>query len=73
MSQYIFDLSVTASQMQRYYQGQAQVVVVRSLQGKVIHLHPRFLRPFVSATGIHGRFRLTLDASGQFNELIKIG
>ncbi|SDJ70563.1 Protein of unknown function [Ferrimonas sediminum] len=72
MSQYIFDLGISANQMQRYYQGQVQVVVVRSLQGKVIHLHPRFLRPFVSANGVHGRFKLTLDLNGQFNELIKI-
>ncbi|WP_417349881.1 DUF2835 domain-containing protein [Ferrimonas sp.] len=69
---YVFDLAIGWQQMQRYYQGQAQVVIVRCLQGRVIHLHPRYLRPFLSARGIHGRFQLTLDNEGQFLNLQRL-
>ncbi|TKB50418.1 DUF2835 family protein [Ferrimonas sediminicola] len=69
---YLFDLSIGWQQMQRYYQGKAQVVVVRCLQGRVIHLHPRYLRPFLTARGIQGRFRLTLDADGRFADLQRL-
>ncbi|ADN76081.1 conserved hypothetical protein [Ferrimonas balearica DSM 9799] len=72
MQRYQFDLRIPAQAMLRYYQGRAQLVVIRDRQGKVLHLHPRYLRPHLRPEGVVGSFELRLSQQGEFVELVRI-
>ncbi|MBY5920449.1 DUF2835 family protein [Ferrimonas balearica] len=69
---YQFDVRLSAEQMMRYYRGQANLVVIRDRAGKVLHLHPRYLRPHLRPEGVVGSFELRLSEQGQFVELVRI-
>ncbi|MBY5991579.1 DUF2835 family protein [Ferrimonas balearica] len=66
MPSYVFDLRISSQSIRRYYQGQADLVVVRDRAGRVIHLHPRYLRPHLRPEGVVGAFCLTLGERGEF-------
>lgn len=72
MIRYRFSLRISAGELQKYYQGSAQTLVVNSDCGKVIHLHVRYIRPFVNLSGVQGRFELQLTDQGQFHQLLPI-
>ena len=67
-----FQLAIDAQQWLNYYQGNAQRVQCKASNGQWIHLHCRYLRPFVTSAGIFGQFELTLDRSGQFQKLVQL-
>ncbi|GAA4896187.1 DUF2835 family protein [Ferrimonas pelagia] len=69
MQSHRFFLNIGWQEMQRYYRGQADRVVCRSTQGKVLHIHPRFFRPFLRSEGVRGWFTLTLAADGSLLSL----
>ncbi len=72
MQRYPFDIRLSAAEMMRYYRGQASLVVIRDRSGKVLHLHPRYLRPHLGPEGVVGSFELRLSEQGQFVELVRI-
>ena len=70
--QYRFSLVVTQQEYLRYYQGAASNVRVISECGCRLQLPASRLRPFLSHTGISGRFQLTVDSENRFLSLQKI-
>jgi len=67
--QYYFNLQINQQQFLRYYQGSASSVQVISECGKQLQFPAIRLRPFLSQTGILGRFRLTTDSNNRFIDL----
>lgn len=48
------------------------MVEVRDLQGRILWIHGRHFRPFVTRDGVSGLFRLELDEKGNFVALNKL-
>ena len=71
--QFYFSLHLDQQQIIRYYQGSASTVQVMSECGRKLQFPAMNLRPFMSQSGISGRFLLTVDASNRFINLQKIG
>ncbi|MBY6185480.1 DUF2835 domain-containing protein [Marinobacter hydrocarbonoclasticus] len=72
MRRFQFDVRIPAQEMLRYYQGRAELVVIKDRAGKVLHLHPRYLRPHMGSAGVVGSFELRLTPNGEFIELVRI-
>jgi hypothetical protein len=70
--QYYFRLQISQQQFLRYYQGSANAIQVVSECGKRLHLPAIRVRPFLTHSGINGRFLLTIDSNNRFIDLQKI-
>jgi hypothetical protein len=69
---YRFNLQLSHNEITRYYQGTARDISVRADTGQQLRFAARHLRPFLTATGIQGRFLLTTDKNNQFQSLAKL-
>ncbi len=70
--QFFFKLQISQQQYLQYYQGTANAVRVVSESGQKIQFPAIRLRPFLTHTGIHGRFCLTVDNNNRFVNLQKL-
>ncbi len=64
-----FSLDIPRDEYLRYYQWGAHSVQVRAESGERIRFPASNLRPFVTTTGVKGRFEITL---GEENRLLDI-
>lgn len=69
---YRFRLHISQQQYLKYYQGAASNVQVYSENGQLLRFPASRLRPFLTHTGIEGRFQLTVSAENRFVELKKL-
>ncbi|MBV5307921.1 DUF2835 domain-containing protein [Chromatium okenii] len=72
MHRFYFRLAITAAQYQRYYQGKASSVVVKTHAGLNLSLPAAHLRRFITADGVHGDFCLTADAQHRMIALERV-
>ena len=70
--QYRFRIQISQMEFLRHYQGTASSVQVMSECGRRLRFPASRLRPFLTHTGISGRFVLTVDADNRFLDLEKI-
>lgn len=68
----VFSLAIAPEAYLQYYRGTAKAVIVRAEDGRKIQFPAEYLKPYVQADGIHGRFRLVFDKSHKFQKLEKI-
>jgi hypothetical protein len=61
----VFDLRIDADDWMAYYRGEIGQIQVRAIDGRRVRFPARLLRPFVTAGGIQGRFRLRYDDTGR--------
>lgn len=73
MEQYLFTVNIPPAECERYYRGQASRVLVVDSQGRRLLLPAVNFRPFVTATGIQGRFRVQVDARNRLVRLERVG
>jgi hypothetical protein len=71
--QFRFSIHISQQEFLRHYQGTANTVQVLSECGRRLRFPASRLRPFLTHTGISGRFLLTVDGNNRFRELQKIG
>ncbi|WP_298440055.1 DUF2835 family protein [uncultured Ferrimonas sp.] len=71
-SQFVFRLNVSWSAFQQYYHGHAQMVQCYAENGQTLQIHARHFRPLLTASGLQGRFLLSLDDNHQVQQLVKI-
>lgn len=64
-----FQLVLTPDQIERMYEGSARAVVCTSTTGQVIRFPLNILRPFITRSGINGRFKITFDKNFKFKSL----
>lgn len=69
---YRFRLELTSEQCLGYYQGIIQYVLVQAESGERVQLRAEHFRPFISHSGLSGRFELTTTQLGKFVALKKI-
>ena len=69
---YRFRLQLSSHEITRYYQGSARDISVRAENGQQLRFAARHLRPFLTSSGIQGRFLLMTDKNNQFQSLTKI-
>jgi len=67
-----FDLSLSATEYLKYYQGRAKWINVLSTSGARVRLPANRLAAFVGHNGIQGRFVLQYLSSGKFVSISKI-
>ncbi len=73
MGEVVFDLAISADQWLAYYRGHVRHVHTRATDGRGVRFPARLLHRFVTADGIHGRFRLRYDANGHSQSLERLG
>ena len=69
---YRFSIQLSQQQFLRHYQGAASTVQVYSECGQRLRFPASRLRPFLTHTGIAGRFQMTVNAENRFVDLKKI-
>lgn len=71
MRYFYFSIHVTAYEFLPYYQGRVTDIVVTSEQGQRVQFPAMHLRPYLTSSGISGRFCLETE-QGKFISLSKI-
>jgi hypothetical protein len=66
---YEVDLNIPAAELLRYYRGVASAVVTTDRYGRSIRFPASALRPFVTGTGVHGRFLLSVDDHNRLRQI----
>lgn len=69
--EYYFSLSLSYDEFLAYYQGYVEFVQVTTTTGLKVNFPAMHLRPYVTRSGIHGKFVLITE-NNKFNSLIKI-
>jgi hypothetical protein len=72
MTAYEFSLSLSAAETERIYRGDGRFILVETDSGLSLRLPASNFRRFVDANGVHGRFRVRVDASSQLLELDRL-
>lgn len=67
-----FRLHVSADQYKSYYQGQVQMIQVRSNDGRQVRFPASAMRQFVTTDGIHGDFELKFDENNKLIEVVRV-
>lgn len=72
MQDIIVNLNISAEKYKLLYQGAAQTVYTRTLDGKSVQFPANILRPFLLKDGIKGMFRIIFDNKGKFQGIEKL-
>ncbi len=72
MQKIYFRLQISQQQYLQYYQGTASAVQVIAENGQNIQFPAIRVRPFLTHSGIHGRFCLTIGEDNRFINLEKL-
>lgn len=72
MNAVILNITITPDEYQRLYMGAARDVVATSVDGRRIRFPAMILRPWVTHSGIRGRFRIVFDENNRFQKIEKI-
>lgn len=66
------NLLITPDEYQRLYQGVVRDVLAQSIDGRRVRFPAAILRPYVTHSGISGRFRIVFDEQNRFQAIEKI-
>ena len=69
----LMNLDIPQDRLLRYYRGAAQSVYALAEDGRRVRFPARFLRRFVTAYGVRGRFALTVGADNKLLDMRQIG
>lgn len=72
MRQFEFNLAISAQKTETIYQGRARYILVQSDADLKLQLPASSFRKFVASDGIHGRFRVEIDADNRIVHLQRI-
>ena len=67
--QYVINLSLTRDQLESFYAGHVNQVWARDVRGVAIQFPLQALRPYVTHSGVRGRFRLRVTAEHRLKSL----
>jgi hypothetical protein len=67
-----FQLAIPSEKFMSYYQGNAQNVVVTSIENKTIQFPASAIRQFLSHEGIYGLFEIQFDENNKLIDIIRI-
>ncbi len=69
----IVDVTITATEYLKYYQSPGAVVSTRSSDGRRVRFPANILQPFVTHSGVTGRFSIEFDQQAKFKSIKKLG
>lgn len=72
MRSIVVQLNILPEQFQRLYEGVAQNVNARSLDGRNVRFPAHILRPFVTHAGVVGGFAISFTDDNRFHSIEKI-
>ena len=72
MPEIIVELNISAQEILQYYQGIATNVSAVSIDGKKVQFPVNLLRPFMTYSGISGRFIIKYNEKGKFQEIVEL-
>ena len=72
MTEFKFNLNLSAENYLQYYEGAAKAIQVKSFCGKTIQFPADKMREFVLEDGVHGTFVICLDDNNKFLSVKKI-
>ncbi|MBT3204161.1 MAG: DUF2835 domain-containing protein [Gammaproteobacteria bacterium] len=67
-----FKLNISAEKLQAYYRGLAKFVAVQSEDGRNVQFPVSELQPFVSHSGVQGRFEIQFTDEFKFLKLTRL-
>ncbi len=73
MKHVIVSITISAEEFQRLYQGAARDVVAFDEQRRRIKFPANILVPFVTHSGIRGRFQINFSDDNRFHSIDRIG
>lgn len=72
MKRIVVDITISAEEYLKMYQGLAEDVVTTALDGRTVRFPARILQPFVMRQGVKGRFQILFDDSGKFQRIERV-
>jgi len=72
MTEYEFNLYLSAEKYQQFYSGSVKHVVAQDLHGVTVQFPAAILRPFVTANGIEGHFIIRMDKNNKFIDIRRV-
>lgn len=72
MKAVVVSLSISAEKYKLMYQGVAQSVYTRTLDGRSVQFPAKILQPFLLRDGIKGVFRIAFDDQGKYQGIEKL-
>jgi len=72
MIRFEFGLDISSLEYLPYYRGEVRNVVARCFDGRTVQFPATLLTPFVTSSGIRGRFVMTCDDSGKGAQLQRL-
>ncbi len=73
MAKLRFSLNITAEEYLQFYRGTAASVLTVTDSGQQLQFPAAELRPYVSHTGIHGRFEIEFNERNKLQRLTRLG
>jgi hypothetical protein len=72
MPEIIVDINIPAQDILQYYKGLVANVSAVALDGQIVQFPVNLLRPFMTYSGVQGRFSIKYNASGKCQEINKL-
>lgn len=72
MKTYFFNLNIRYTDCENLYLPDLSTCMMTADTGERVQLPTKNLRPFVTKTGVQGRFRLVIDANNKLKSFEKI-
>ena len=69
MPSLVVDLAIDEARWLQFYRRPGQVIVAQSESGQRIQFPADRIRPFVTRTGVHGRFKLIIDNENRLQRI----
>ncbi|MGB0894901.1 MAG: DUF2835 family protein [Parashewanella sp.] len=67
-----FKVSLTYDQFFEFYSGAVQRIQVTDTKRRVLHIHARHFRSYITRQGIDGFFEMKLNSNGELQYLTKL-
>ncbi len=78
MIQHIMDsifyihLNITSAEFEHYYAQNINSVIATSHDGQRVQFPAKILRPFVTVSGVQGRFKLVMDKNKKLKSISRV-
>jgi Protein of unknown function (DUF2835) len=66
-------LKIPSHQLLYYYEGEVDVVVAKTTDGRILRFPANILRSVVQSHGVYGKFELVFDENHKFVSISRIG
>ncbi|MAY41027.1 MULTISPECIES: DUF2835 domain-containing protein [unclassified Neptuniibacter] len=73
MQSITIEIKIPTEKYMLLYQGVAQNVYTRAIDGRSVQFPAKILKPFLLRDGINGRFNLFFDDQGKYKGIEKVG